>query len=232
MQDNKPFIPVVEKAPADIYTETEPNPDTLAALGPLAPLAGTWYGKGGVDINPKAEGAEAKAYQEYYEMVVADPQNNGPQLLYPLRYHTHIVEPGTRLTFHDQVGYWLWDPAAEIVYMTASIPRAQAWMCAGPAKADSKQFTLWAVRDTHINTFASNPFIEAAFKTTEYKITVTINDDGTWSYDQTTTLIVPNYPDPFEHRDTNTLEMVAPPGRNPGMIDAGIFPLKPKAESK
>lgn len=57
MQDNKPFIPVVEKVPADIYTETEPNPDTLAALGPLAPLAGTWYGKGGVDINPKAEGA-------------------------------------------------------------------------------------------------------------------------------------------------------------------------------
>ena len=32
----------------DIYTENPADPDTLANLGPLAPLAGTWYGDQGV----------------------------------------------------------------------------------------------------------------------------------------------------------------------------------------
>lgn len=63
MQDNKPFIPVVEKVPADIYTETEPNPDTLAALGPLAPLAGTWYGRVVLSSIQRPKEPEAKAYK-------------------------------------------------------------------------------------------------------------------------------------------------------------------------
>ena len=39
----------------DIYTENPADPDTLANLGPLAPLAGTWYGDQGVAfIHPPA----------------------------------------------------------------------------------------------------------------------------------------------------------------------------------
>ncbi len=222
-----PFVPELQRAPDDIYTETEPNWDVLSALGPLAPMAGSWYGPNGVDINPKLDGPQTNAYQEYYKLEVMDPQNNGPQVLYPLRYHTHIVEPGNKSTFHDQVGYWLWDPQAELVYLCACIPRAQCWMAIGPAKADSRVFTLWSVRDTHMNTIASGPFLEEAFQTTQYKITVTINDDGTWAYDQVTTLIIPGYDKPFEHRDTNVLHMTKPPCPNPGQIDEGFWPLKP-----
>ena len=43
----------------DIYTENPADPDTLANLGPLAPLAGTWYGDQGVDTHPVAEGRKA-----------------------------------------------------------------------------------------------------------------------------------------------------------------------------
>lgn len=223
----KPFIPTLNRPPKDIYTETEPNWDTLAALGPLAPMAGTWFGEHGVDINPKLDGPQTNAYLEYYKLEVGDPQNNGPQVLYPLRYHTHIVEPGQRQAFHDQVGFWLWDPAAEIVYMTGSIPRGQTWLAAGPAKATDRTFTLWSVRDTHINTIASNPFLEAAFQTVQYKVTVSINEDGTWSYEQVTTLIIPGYDEPFEHKDSNVLTLVNPPRPNPGQIDEGWWPRKP-----
>ena len=31
---------------ADLYTEPDGDPDTLANLGPLAPLAGVWDGDG------------------------------------------------------------------------------------------------------------------------------------------------------------------------------------------
>ena len=46
-------------------------------------------------------------------------------------------------------------------------------------------------------------------------MTVKFHDDGTWSYDQTTTLIIPNYDAPFEHRDRNRLSKIAEPKLNP-----------------
>ena len=70
----------------DIFTEPEDvDPDTLANLGPLARLAGVWEGRKGVDINPKAEGPERRAYLERIVMEPIDPQANGPQLLRGLR---------------------------------------------------------------------------------------------------------------------------------------------------
>ena len=36
--------------PDDIYTEPENSPDTLANLGPLTRLAGTWASDQGVDL--------------------------------------------------------------------------------------------------------------------------------------------------------------------------------------
>ena len=74
-------------------------------------MAGIWEGKRGLDINPKAEGPEKDPYIEHYELQPIDAQTNGPQLYYGLRYHTRIVQPDEVETFHDQVGYWLWEPA-------------------------------------------------------------------------------------------------------------------------
>src|SRR5580704_7120268 len=89
----------------DIYTEPDADPDTLSLLGPLAPLAGIWEGATGSDQHPVAEGTGADSFVEHYELQPIDPQTNGPQLFYGLRYHTHIVKPGEVETFHDQVGY-------------------------------------------------------------------------------------------------------------------------------
>lgn len=207
----------------DIYTEAPSNADTLANLGPLARLAGTWYGDQGVDTHPQADGPETEPYIERIVMEPIDAQNNGPQVLYGLRYHVHIVKPGELAGFHDQVGYWLWEPATGRITHTLAIPRAQVAMATGVAKPGDKTITVKAERGSLTNGIISGPFLEEAFKTVEWTMSITFNDDGTWSYDQVTKLIVPGVEGEFLHTDHNTLRMIEYPRPNPRGIDEGIF---------
>ncbi|WP_373742179.1 FABP family protein [Neisseria sp.] len=201
--------------PEDIYTEAEPDSDTLANLGPLAPLAGIWRGEKGMDTNPTAEGTGRDPYIEHIELHPIDAQTNGPQLFYGLRYHTRIVQPDEVETFHDQVGYWLWEPATGNIIYTLAIPRGQTAMATGNAAPDAKTFTLQARRGSTTNGISSNPFLEQSFTTESYTITVTVNDDGTWSYEQDTVLIIPDRSQPFHHTDRNTLTKIGEAVPNP-----------------
>ena len=199
----------------DIYTEPEGSPDTLGHLGPLAPMAGVWEGLGGADQHPVAEGLEANAFVEHYELHPIDRQTNGPQLFYGLRYHTHITKPGEVETFHDQVGYWLYEPAAETVTLTLGIPRAQVLLASGPAGAEDREFELTATLGSEVYGILSNPFLDQSFKTLSYRIRVTINEDGTWSYEEEGVLQIPGRDETFSHIDRNTLTRVGPPEPNP-----------------
>lgn len=202
--------------PDDIYTEPTPlDVDTLSNLGPLTKMAGVWEGERGLDIKPKADGPRKQAYVERIELQPIDPQTNGPQLLYGLRYHTHIVKPEQVKTYHDQVGYWLWEPATGTIIHTLTIPRGQTAMASGQASADAKEFELIARHGSNLYGICSAPFLEYAFKTIEFRIKVSINDDGAWSYDQDTVLMIKGQNEPFHHRDRNTLHKVAEPTPNP-----------------
>ena len=212
----------METYPEDIFTEPEPDVDTLANLGPLTGMAGIWIGERGLDVNPKADGPEKDAYIERYELQPIDAQTNGPQLLYGLRYHTRIVEPNKVETFHDQVGYWLWEPSTGALLLTLSIPRGQIAMLAGRADADAKKFRVQAVRGSLTNGIVSGPFLEYAFRTESCTVDVTINDDGTWSYEQDTVLIVRGQPEPFHHTDRNTLRKIGEPTPNPTALAAAM----------
>ena len=143
----------------DIYTEAAADPDTLANLGPLGPMAGTWEGTKGTDVHPVAVGDRGRRLRRRYELQPIDPQTNGPQLYYGLRYHTHIVKPGEEETFHDQVGYWLWEPAAKAVTLTLAIPRAQVLLASG---RPPRRQGLRAHRRPRLHTFGilSNPFLD------------------------------------------------------------------------
>lgn len=199
----------------DIYTEPEPDVDTLANLGPLTRMAGIWTSAQGLDINPKPAGPERQPFVERIELQPIDAQTNGPQLFYGLCYHTRIVKPGEIEALHDQVGYWLWEPATGTVIQTLAIPRGQTAMAVGHATADAKSFRLEAVRGSTINGISSNPFLEYAFRTESYTITVTIHDNGTWSYEQQTTLTILGQTEPFLHTDRNTLMKIGEPAPNP-----------------
>jgi hypothetical protein len=198
----------------DIYTEPEASSDTLKNLGPLRAMAGVFQGEKGMDVNPKPEGPRTEAFVERYELQPIDPQTNGPQLFYGLRYHQHIVKPGQVETFHDQVGYWLWEPATGLIMLTLTIPRGQTAIAVGRAASDAKSFELVATRGETTNGICSNPFLEEAFRTDEYRIKVTIHDAESWSYEQTTTLLL-NGKTPFAHTDRSTLRRIAEPSPNP-----------------
>ena len=133
--------------PDDIFTEPESiDADTLTNLGPLRHLAGVWEGHRGIDLNPKADGPERRNYYERIEMQPIDPQTNGPQLFYGLRYHVHINTLEEEITFHDQVGYWLWEPATDLILQTVAIPRGQVAIAAGHAEPNATKLVLTAER--------------------------------------------------------------------------------------
>lgn len=198
----------------DIFTEPNADSDTLHNLGPLAPMAGIWEGEG-TDVHPVASGSMSEPYAERYELQPIDPQTNGPQLLYGLRYHTHIVRPGEIETFHDQVGYWLWEPKASTVTYSLAIPRGQVVLAAGSAEPDASDFVVTATVGSEVTGILSNPFLDQSFRTRSYRMHVTIGAGGTWSYTSESILEVAGVREPFSHVDKNTLHRVAPPSPNP-----------------
>lgn len=200
----------------DIYTEpTDVDLNTLANLGPLTGMAGIWQGTRGLDVKPKVDGPRKQAYVERIELQPIDPVTNGPQLLYGLRYFTFITKPDQVKTYHEQVGYWLWEPATNSVIHTLSIPRGQIAMASGTAAADAKEFELIARNDSATAGISSAPYLEYAFKTVEFRIKVTINDDGTWSYDEDTVMLIRGKNEPFHHTDRNTLHKIGEATPNP-----------------
>jgi hypothetical protein len=215
----------------DIYTEPDLDPDGLANLGPLRPMAGVWESVQGSDDHPVGPGSDADeaevragtkhdVYVEQYDLQPIDPQTNGPQVLYGLRYHVHIVKPGEVETFHDQVGYWLWEAATNTVTHSLTIPRAQVVLASGTAAPDAKEFELTAAAGADSYGILSSPFINAAFRTLSFRIRVTINDDGTWSYEEDTVMQIPQRAEPFHHIDRNTLRRIAAPAPNPTATSA------------
>lgn len=200
----------------DIFTEPEDvDPETLANLGPLRRLAGIWEGQRGVDINPKAEGPETREYWERIEMQPIDPQANGPQLFYGLRYHLHVNTREEEISFHDQVGYWLYEAATGLILQTLAIPRGQIAIASGHAEPDARRLVVKAERGQTEYGICSTSFLDLAFRTDSYELTVDFHDDGSWSYVSDTMLMLKGRDTLFQHRDRNTLVKIAEPDLNP-----------------
>jgi hypothetical protein len=203
-------------ATRDIFTEqSDVDPDTLANLGPLRRLAGRWRARKGVDVNPKANGPEQRAFIETIDFQAIDPQANGPQLLYGLRYHIHITTEEEDITFHDQVGYWLWEPATGMVLQTIAIPRGQVALASGQAAPDADEIVVSAKRGETEYGICSTAFLNEAFRTDSYRITISFHADGSWSYMTDTELMVEGRDAPFAHQDRNTLHRVGEAWPNP-----------------
>lgn len=66
-----------------------------------------------------------------------------------------------------------------------------------------------------VTEFCSTEFLDEAFRTTSYRCEITFNDDGSWTYNIETTLLVKGRDKPFDHHDTNTLKLVEAPTLNP-----------------
>jgi hypothetical protein len=184
-----------------------------------------WTSDTGADVHPVGPGSdvtgpvvdndEHNVFVERYELQPIDPQTNGPQLFYGLRYHTHIVKPGEVETFHDQVGYWLWEPAAHTILHMLAIPRGQVVLAGGRADPDASEFEVSASLGSETYGILSNPFLDRAFHTVSFHLRVTVNDDGTWSYEEHTQMRIPDREALVGHVDRNTLRRIGAPVPNP-----------------
>jgi hypothetical protein len=101
------------------------------------------------------------------------------------------------------------------VTLTLGIPRGQVLLAGGQAEPDATEFEVQAAVGSEVYGILSNPFLDRNFRTLSYRMHVSINADGTWSYEEEGMLVIPGQGEPFAHTDRNTLTRVAPPVPNP-----------------
>lgn len=95
----------------------------ISALGPLAVLAGEWEGAKGLDQAP-GDDRYVSAESAFREHIVFEPigsVTNHEQVLHGLRYSLKAWRLGEEDAFHQETGYWHWDPAARQVMRTFGI---------------------------------------------------------------------------------------------------------------
>jgi hypothetical protein len=107
--------------------------------------------------------------------------------------------------FHTEVGYWLWDGATGEVLRGFVVPRGITVLAGGTAGADAKSFALSAEPGHPQYSIGENMYLAEHASTVSYEVTITINADDSWSYDEKTMLKMKEMDEPFAHTDHNTL---------------------------
>jgi hypothetical protein len=177
--------------------------------GPLAVLVGTWSGDRGVDRAPEPDGEERNPYYETIVFEAAgDVTNAEQQTLSVVRYHQVVARKSNDEVFHDQVGYWLWDPADDTIVETFTIPRGVAVVAGGKlaAPADIDQELVFKVAaDASSPQFGivQAPFMFKQAKTTAFNHTLTVLGDE-MRYSESTILDIYDKKS-YDHSDVNTL---------------------------
>lgn len=182
----------------------------LAELGPLAPLAGTWYGERGVDVAPSVPG-EAAVETRFRERLVFEPigpVRNGSQILHGLRYSTTAWPLGESEPFHEENGYWLWCAAGRLVQRCFVVPRVVTVQAGGTVEQDARHFTLRARAGSEVFGILNSPHLALHARSVSYTLNVTVHGDGAFSYDEDTQLVIPGLDAPFHHTDRNSLRRV------------------------
>ena len=179
--------------------------------GPLDALAGDWEGSGGLDTAySNAQGEVVKTpYLEKVTMKPFGPVDNGKQSLYGLDYKTAMWRGDEENPFHTEVGYWLWDSATNEVLRCFVVPRGITVTAGGIATPDAKSWTMSAKAGDPQYNIGENKYLAEHASTISYDVTITVNSDGSISYDETTMLrmaVMNN--EMFAHTDRNTLKRV------------------------
>lgn len=180
--------------------------------GPLAGLVGTWKGDRGMDVAPEPDGEENSPYYETIEFVAAgDVTNAEQQTLSIVRYHQVVRRKSNDEVFHDQVGYWLWDPADNSIVETFVIPRGVAVVAGGsaaPPAAKGDEVTLEVASAAGSDEYGvvQAPFMFKQAKTTGFTHKLTVAGDA-MSYSETTLLDIYDKKS-YEHTDENSLRRV------------------------
>jgi hypothetical protein len=184
-----------------------------AELGPLGPLLGIWEGEVGNDIAPSDKPANNRqaVTSKYRERMTFEPTgrvDNHEQKLYGLRYATKAWRIGSPDPFHEELGYWMYEPATGLVLRCFMPPRGMTIMAGGKAAPDARKLSLEAKAGDEVFGICSSPFLSAEFKTVRYTVDVEIIDDETIRYESHVFMQMKGRDGLFDHVDGNTLKRV------------------------
>lgn len=179
-------------------------------LGPLAGLVGTWEGDAGLDesYSHLRECVVETPFRERTTFSPFGPVDNGRQVLFGLDYRTAAWRADEEDPFHTEVGYWLWDAADGQVMRCFVVPRGSMVLAGGPATADASTFTMAAEVGSETYGILSNRYLAEAARTVRFHETVTLGADGTYAYEETSTIEHARHRDLLLHTDRNVLKRV------------------------
>jgi hypothetical protein len=175
--------------------------------GPLKGLIGVWKGDKGLDVAPKSAGTKEEPYYETITYTaVGDVTNAESQVLSVVRYHQVVSQKATDAVFHDETGYWMWDPKSKTVMHSLVIPRGVCVLAGGeyqgPSSDGKVEIEVVASLNNENWGIIQSPFMQQSARTTEFRHKVTLEGDKL-SYSETTMLEI--YGKSFEHTDKNEL---------------------------
>lgn len=175
-------------------------------LGPLTNLIGIWEGDKGDDTAPSDDrGTENNKYRERITFEQIGPVQNHEQNLHVLRYSTRAWRIGEPNTFHEELGYWSWEPATKEVMRSFLIPRGIALIAGGRAEKNANEFHLVAKNGSCTFGICVNPFLDREFKIISFEHTLRMENRDRFSYEQDTVIQMPGRAELFHHMDRNTL---------------------------
>ena len=178
-------------------------------LGPLAPFAGVWEGDKGKDESPDDDRATIE-HNVFRERIVLEPiglVENHEQSLYGLRYAKTAWRLGVQESFHEEVGYWLWDADRGEVMRCFMVPRGSTILAGGSCKANASSFSMTAKIGDEGFGVLSNPYLLQKAKCIEYNLNCSI-ENGIWTYDEDTVLEMADTGNTLHHTDKNVLKKV------------------------
>ena len=81
-------------------------------------------------------------------------------------------------------------------------------LAGGHADADAKEFTLVASLGDAQYPIGEGKYLTVNASSVSYEVTITLGDDGTWSYAESTMLRMKEMSDLLPHTDHNTMHKV------------------------
>ncbi len=181
-------------------------------FGPLAFYIGKWESASWSGENQAPDPDRKIENTKFRQVMSFEPtaeMENHEQVLKVLRYATMAWEEGDdEDPFHEEVGYFIWDPASSEILKSFIVPRGIAVNAGGTADKDSKEFSVGADVGSETYGISSNLFLDKEFKSIRYDIIFKQIDENTFSYDENTQIKIKDQEKLFQHTEKNVLKRV------------------------
>jgi len=89
------------------------------------------------------------------------------------------------------------------------VPRSTMVLAGGTCSADATSFKMTAERGSLTHGLLESIYFSQNASTSSYTVDVTVHDENSWSYDQTTSVDLRKHESGFAHTDRNTLRRVS-----------------------